>query len=694
MKKILSTLALLLSLTVLSGCISVQIDESEPNSPSEASSAQTTLQNEPSSTTLDNPPEQTNPPTTTEPPVTEPPVPNGDRFPPPAVGDGPEIEYTPSALDPTLLQITDLSFEGFPVSSSQWDRFMIVNFLYTENSDGMGYAYAAQEADELPDDDFPEFDDDSPEFLEWTDVAIIDLLTGELTASYRFDGSVEAGFLDNGYIYLYDHYPLSLTVYDLDGDAFLSYTHPTDGYIYIDPTGEGTAWASGWDTNEVERLPLGGGETLTYTIPDAEWCYIQTTVNGDAYVSAYDEHSNTELYLLSADGEAEKLSALRSYYCIGDTLYIDSINEFRYIDLNSSLDQIYSFALDREEAYVLDANDTRFCFVRTLYDEYYNVTEHTLILCLPEYSRQIELSLSDQYFFEQCWSDGSLYLMLSSNNVWTLYEWDYQSAPYEELTTSVDTISEQETLNYELAEQLKAEWGISVFFGEADMVRTPSDYIADPLYDQTLIYEKLLELSRLLDDYPEGFFRDLPYGFYDHLEIYFCAGLSPADSYGINTAIAISNTNGSAMQIVLDVTVIYDMTGTFAHELMHLMERRIEQIDPNLLADWPSLTPGGDNAYYYSYHDENGEEMNDYSHTWSGEYDPELMYFVDAYSKSYPTEDRARIFEYLVDFEGNPSFLDSPVLRAKAERLCEIIRLTFPSVAAAENVSWEIRGAA
>ena len=63
---------------------------------------------------------------------------------------------------------------------------------------------------------------------------------------------------------------------------------------------------------------------------------------------------------------------------------------------------------------------------------------------------------------------------------------------------------------------------------------------------------------------------------------------------------------------------------------------------------------------------------------------------MDAYSKSFPTEDRARVFEKLMDSGGNPYFADSPVLMEKARTLCRIIREYFPSVAAIERASWEV----
>ena len=70
---------------------------------------------------------------------------------------------------------------------------------------------------------------------------------------------------------------------------------------------------------------------------------------------------------------------------------------------------------------------------------------------------------------------------------------------------------------------------------------------------------------------------------------------------------------------------------------------------------------------------------------------PKKIYFIDAYSKSYPTEDRARVFEKLMESGGDPYFADCPILMKKAEFLCTVIRKYFPSVAVVEHAAWELK---
>lgn len=599
-----------------------------------------------------------------------------DTFPVPLVGEGDEIEYIPVEGQTQLKKITGLSNSGIVSSVSCWERFMLVNFYHTTES---GFAEAGSGGE------------GEPEYEEWTDLLIIDLLTGETTVDHRMPASATAGFLENGCIYVYDYDPLTVKVYDQAGALTLRYISDGAGSVQIDPSGEGAAWISLWEENSVERLPLSGGEPQSYALPDAESCYIQTVAGGDAYLSAYSVHGENELYRLTSAGEVERLSSLDGYFGMGNTLFREVNDSWRYIDLRYESERIGYFDIE-EDAYLFTADDNRFGL------EWYNyengMNECRLILCLPSSGRRTELTLVDQYVLGHCWSDDALYLILDEDGDLTLYIWAYPTAPYESLEIGIHTISDAERQNRAYADALEEKWDISICYGEEVTALMPYDYNAAILTDQELIAKKLRELSDILDSYPEGFFSELPYGTYDHFEISLCAGLSPTGSDGINTAIAISNTRGSVLMSVFDVVNTDLFEQTFAHELLHLMERRIDQLDPSLLADWTSLTPGGDSAYYFSYHDEFGDEVRDGSNTWLWEIDPNMVYFVDAYSKTYPNEDRARIFEYLVSADGDPDYLESPVLRAKAECLCEIIRLAFPSVANADTVAWEVRGSA
>ena len=102
--------------------------------------------------------------------------------------------------------------------------------------------------------------------------------------------------------------------------------------------------------------------------------------------------------------------------------------------------------------------------------------------------------------------------------------------------------------------------------------------------------------------------------------------------------------------------------------------------------------------YYYAYIDPNGD-----SYEWSGssEYttndsawydgDTDSVYFIDAYSTTFPTEDRARLMEYLlsdVDY-GPPAYFASVHLQEKLTYYFQCIRTKFDTTNWPEQTSWE-----
>ncbi len=668
MRKVKQLLGLLLLLLTLVSCdtgkeFSVALPSDLLSQEKDDTSAQSQLDNMPVTQNTESDPSITEAPVTAYPAVS-------DTFFPIVTGTGPTVEYTPVKDNPSLKRIASLGENAVSTVSRYGDLLLLDYYELTEDPN------APQ--------DFPACDERSV-------IELLDLRTGQITGSYTYDGSATALFLDNGNICIYQYMPLSVQVYDSTGSCIFRCTPEEDGQICIDPAGEGAAWFCHWDSQTVRRVPFNGETPIEFQMPGNGTGYLQTVIDSHAYLSATDDFGAAAVYRLSPDGAMEAYASLGSYYFQDDIYYLELDGSWRYVDPRQT-DRVGSFYVAEEYAYLVSASQKRFCLQQ--YSEASNgEPQIKLILCLPESAKRTELTLFNQYVQAICWSEDEdrLYLIITEEDGYGLYAWDYQEASFDLLDTSVHTLTDAEKANLVFAQALQAQWGISIYFSAEDMVRAAPDYTAAPLNDPALIARKLKELSETLSDYPDGFFKELPYGDFDHLEIYLCGRLTPINEYGINTAIALSNTRGSALVIALDLNSISELSQTLAHELMHMMERRIEQIDPNLLADWAELTPGGESVYYYSYHDENGNEMSDGTHTWFYDYDLEAIYFVDPYSKSFPGEDRARIFEYLVEYGGAPLFLEAPVLRAKAERLCEIIRIAFPSVAAAEQVSWEIK---
>lgn len=530
-------------------------------------------------------------------------------------------------------------------------------------------------------------------------VQMLDLTTGVLSQPAPLPApEYVASFLENGRICLYDSMGGIAAVYDRKGNQLFSFVSgDIEGTLYLDPTGDGTLWSYTWESSILTRVPLGGGAAQRIALPASEYGYITCHRKGVLYYTAWNGEQNAH-YAITADGEVTLLEIPERYYWSEGCLYTDT-RPNRIID-PADPHTVYQIGGDRTFFWAAAAVGDSILVERYAPEEdreeifsYYEVLDYRNGVYYPAISTDPTRFYGNFYSPEEgvlCFATGRSddYGITTDLQIcrWN-YLHDGESVEVEILKT--DSLANE---NDAIAARIGEKWGVKVYYQPHLLHLVASDYSAAAITDPDLLRTHLLQLESALSAYPEGFFNDLCYGDYTHLEIYLCGKFTPLTPDGITTAEAISNTRGSAMVIGLNVRYLEgEYPRVLAHELLHIMERRIDQIDVDILSEWISLTPGGHDAYYYSYHDENGNEMNDLSHTYYFESDPANAYFVDAYSKSFPTEDRARIFEKLVESAGDPYFADSPVMMAKARTLCRIIRDCFPSVAALGHASWEVR---
>lgn len=201
-----------------------------------------------------------------------------------------------------------------------------------------------------------------------------------------------------------------------------------------------------------------------------------------------------------------------------------------------------------------------------------------------------------------------------------------------------------------------------------------------------LLKGALEDLEKALERYPEGFFAQFK---------------NEADERGI-LVLLVENINAGISDDNVDVLgVTYDMgdwypiavdvtTGekeaTYCHEIWHAMENKIMDEDPMLLNDvmWAKLNPAGFSykgiveGYYY-----------DTEYTYLGGDEGYDSYFVDAYGKTKPQEDRARIMEYVMTSDYTAKhMMKAPVLHEKMGIMIDAVRSVFDTEGW-ENVQWE-----
>lgn len=274
--------------------------------------------------------------------------------------------------------------------------------------------------------------------------------------------------------------------------------------------------------------------------------------------------------------------------------------------------------------------------------------------------------------------------------------WDIFSA--EEESFLLEALGENGVsgLNTQIRDEIFKNHGIEVYYGEEGNRFNAPDYTAETETDSFKLYRSMRTLSDTLDKYPKGIFQEMCVNGIKGIKIYLCGAFHGTQYGTISSAAAIAFTDykNNHRIIALDIAFSYLLEQNISHELMHIMDDRILMSENETgipyYSMWDMFLPQN-MTYYYSYLDGNGNEISDTSYTIAGESEENNIYFIDAYSKTFPTEDRARIMEYLFisDSESLSSSIYGPHLTEKAYALCLILREVFPSVAACSDIPWE-----
>ncbi|MBQ3849756.1 MAG: hypothetical protein II747_04815 [Clostridia bacterium] len=201
------------------------------------------------------------------------------------------------------------------------------------------------------------------------------------------------------------------------------------------------------------------------------------------------------------------------------------------------------------------------------------------------------------------------------------------------------------------------------------------------------IIEESLEITDLtLSSYPKDFFRELCEGCFDGIIIEFCGKLKSDDDRFHDFPGAVTGMFGGFKLIMLDVTNPSFIRETLCHEICHIIDSRLDNAslkDRSHWSEraWASMNPPGF-SYYNAYATPDGQPyaaVGSMAFTTEAEgisSDGSLndIYFIDRYSKTFPTEDRAVAFETLMRASADADCLKSPHIQAKLAYYFNAIR--------------------
>ncbi len=242
----------------------------------------------------------------------------------------------------------------------------------------------------------------------------------------------------------------------------------------------------------------------------------------------------------------------------------------------------------------------------------------------------------------------------------------------------------------EYADTLQEQYAVSILFSaQCEIPCSYSDFsvqTTDELsleYETKLLYKALTTLETTLGRYPEGFFRQFRTQEISGLRIMLVSTIE--SSYGV---VAYEYYQDGWFNIVYDINYQSSLDNNLCHEIWHATEGKLNLIDGVFVdeLEWNSLNPEG-----FAYSDEY-ETYLDNSTQWTyyAEADPERIYFIDMYSKTYAKEDRARIMEYAMAYSYSMEYLaGSEAIRGKLACMARLIRENFDTSGWPETVYWE-----
>ena len=220
---------------------------------------------------------------------------------------------------------------------------------------------------------------------------------------------------------------------------------------------------------------------------------------------------------------------------------------------------------------------------------------------------------------------------------------------------------------------IKEKYNVNINIREEAVITFP-DFSAEVLTNNELILSSLNKIEVILNKYNKEVFNSFYDNGYEGLNLYLTGSLTPSDyeTQAANPA-AYSLVYHNEYMIVIDLNQP-NIEELLCHELLHNLEFNLNNHNIISFENWNTYNP---EDYYYNL---SYTGSYDYSNTLTEE-NKESVYFIDPYSKTYPTEDRARVFEKICSCESNSIVNEYPHLYQKGLYLKEEITKYYPSLA-------------
>ncbi|MDO5409557.1 MAG: hypothetical protein Q4F21_03775 [Lachnospiraceae bacterium] len=568
---------------------------------------------------------------------------------------------------------------------------------------------------------------------------LFDLDTGKTAASRTFDLDTErlgdCGFLEDGRIWFYAADRGRLFYLDRKFEILKEdYLPKAYQYSWFSDYQEDILWSLNTDGKTLFSYDVKSGKEVKYNLNkllgiklDSEtyWWSLGKASHGFAYLTVMKGLGNCSCYCISAeDGTAvlNELLSTTSMVFNGDCAAYFFSGNYRLVDLSDPETVINLKEMERQNV--------------VGYEDYY-------MFC----SSDERLSIYDME--KGLYYDGYQLETAPQEGFWSFISGITMRKDTSQVIFSVEYPEEKQLILYDMAnllpqtaqleresektvkQKLKQEWNeLESEFGidlltTAEAMKKPdsSGYHLEKIGSIMDKWDAVSTLKQFLETMPAGMMKEIVAGIGNPLEICFSSTITgESDEGNLNSAGAYvtfwydEKIQDFITRMTADVTIKTDLLRNMSHEFLHLMEEHFtdcefeiyneeekglkvisaeEKARQDILRDWESkwekMSPS--ESYFYDY-DESvwAYEENELDYIYTDGKSMKKVYFIDSYSRTYPKEDRARIFEYLymAGFgQELPTCFESPHIRKKAVYLCELIRCCYSSVDSETRNPWE-----
>ena len=233
-----------------------------------------------------------------------------------------------------------------------------------------------------------------------------------------------------------------------------------------------------------------------------------------------------------------------------------------------------------------------------------------------------------------------------------------------------DTNIDMSSYNLRIVNSIREKYGIDVYYGEIDGLDSVN---AIAITDANQIFQMLIHVNEVLEDYPLGLIREIESKGYE-LSIYL------VDSFTTNAeALANRNTIGQ-MKIYISDTM--DFERALHHEYYHILDYyiRLESDESLAYLNWNKYNPR-DFEYL--------EDVDNITSKYVYKKDSGA-FFVTAYAKFSEKEDRAETFAEMVTASKDEIFFNNgEYIRGKIDIIRKVLYNTFETVRKETNLAWK-----